>query len=320
MNTAQELKEIVRQKYGAIAEQMNDGSSQDTACGCGPSGAGLTSCCDSSRPEGATTSNVPILMAQSYDELTGYAAQADLGLGCGLPTQFAKIKPGNVVVDLGSGAGNDCFVARAETGETGRVIGLDMTPAMIDRARHNAKALGFANVEFVYGDIEDMPLPQDLADVVVSNCVMNLVPDKQKAFSETYRILKPGGHFSISDIVLEGELPAGLQRDAELYVGCVSGAIQKQTYLQLVQEAGFENIIVQKEREIALPIDVLQQYLTPAEIVAYQPKDNGMPTRGIYSITVFAQKPLANESGNPESVDAVPVLANSSCCGPECCN
>ena len=319
MNTAQELKEIVRQKYGAIAEQMNDGSSPDTACGCGPSTTGPTSCCDSSRTGGSTASNVPILMAQSYDELTGYAAQADLGLGCGLPTQFAKIKPGNVVVDLGSGAGNDCFVARAETGETGRVIGLDMTPAMIDRARQNAKALGFANVEFVYGDIEDMPLPRGLADVVVSNCVLNLVPDKQKAFSETYRILKPGGHFSISDIVLEGELPAGLQRDAELYVGCVSGAIQRQAYLNLVQAAGFENIIVQKERRIALPIDVLQQYLIPAEIVTYQQRDNGMPARGIYSVTVFAQKP-ADDSGSSGAVDAVPVPTGGSCCGPECCN
>ena len=312
MNTAQELKEIVRQKYGAIAEQANDGSSQDTACGCGPSSTGPTSCCDSS-----TASNVPIIMAQAYDELTGYAAQANLGLGCGLPTQFAQIKPGDVVVDLGSGAGNDCFVARAETGETGRVIGLDMTPAMIDRARQNAKALGFANVEFVYGDIEDMPLAQGLADVVVSNCVMNLVPDKQKAFAETYRILKSGGHFSISDIVLEGQLPAGLQRDAAMYVGCVSGAIQKQAYLQLVQEAGFENIVVQKEREIALPIDVLEQYLTPAEIVTYRQKENGMPVRGIYSVTVFAQKP-ADESGSFELTDTAPP--SSSCCGPTCCN
>jgi SAM-dependent methyltransferase len=300
MNTAQELKEIVRQKYGAIAEQMNDGSSQDAACGCGPSGAGPTSCCDSSRPEGATTSHVPILMAQSYDELTGYAAQADLGLGCGLPTQFAQIKSGNVVVDLGSGAGNDCFVARAETGETGRVIGLDMTPAMIDRARQNAKALGFTNVEFIYGDIEDMPLPQDLADVVVSNCVMNLVPDKQKAFSETYRILKPGGHFSISDIVLEGELPAGLQRDAELYVGCVSGAIQKQAYLQLIEANGFANITVQKDKAIVVPDDILSTYL-----LAEQIEDFKRSGTGIRSITVYAEKPAE---------------LKSACCGPTCCN
>lgn len=240
-------------------------------------------------------------MTVGYDELNGYVAEADLGLGCGLPTQFAQIKPGDTVVDLGSGAGNDCFVARAETGETGRVIGLDMTPAMIDRARKNTKTLGFTNVEFVYGDIEDMPLPSNLADVVVSNCVMNLVPDKQKAVAETFRILKPGGHFSISDIVLKGELPAGLQQDAELYVGCVSGAIQKSDYLQLIQENGFTNITVQKEREISLPDDVLKNYLTADEIAAYRQQD-----KGIYSVTVFAQKPEE--------------AAKAACCPPGCCN
>ena len=231
-------------------------------------------------------------MTVGYDELTGYVAEADLGLGCGLPTQFAQIKPGHTVVDLGSGAGNDCFVARAETGETGRVIGLDMTPAMIDRARKNAKTLGFTNVEFVYGDIEEMPLPENLADVVVSNCVMNLVPDKRKAFAETFRILKPGGHFSMSDIVLKGELPNGLQRDAELYAGCVSGAIQKELYLQLIQEVGFSTIIVQKEREITLPDEVLNTYLSDEEVADYRQKDRNSPARGIYSVTVFAQKPI----------------------------
>lgn len=304
MNTAEQLKEVVRQKYGAIAEQPSVGPAENT--GCGP-----TSCCDSS-----TASNVPIVMAQEYDELYGYVADADLGLGCGLPTQFAQIKPGNVVVDLGSGAGNDCFVARAETGDTGRVIGLDMTPAMIDRARQNTKALGFSNVEFVYGDIEDMPLPGNLADVVVSNCVMNLVPDKQKAFSETYRILRPGGHLSISDIVLKGDLPTGLQRDAEMYVGCVSGAIPKQDYLQLVQDAGFTAITVQKEREISLPDDVLQNYLSPAEIADYRQQD-----KGIYSVTVYAEKPT--RTGAPvELTQTENITPNTggSCCGPECCN
>ena len=204
METVEQIKEVVRQKYGAIAEQPTRtgvpvGPAEASIC-CGP-----TSCCG---PE--TVATVPIDMTVGYDELKGYVAEADLGLGCGLPTQFAQIKPGDVVVDLGSGAGNDCFVARAETGETGRVIGLDMTPAMIDRARKNAKSLGFTNVEFVYGDIEDMPLPDNLADVVVSNCVMNLVPNKQKAVAETFRILKSGGHFSISDIVLKGVLPASL--------------------------------------------------------------------------------------------------------------
>jgi SAM-dependent methyltransferase len=234
-----------------------------------------------------TGGNGPVVQYSDdeYTTVDGYAASADLGLGCGLPTQFAQIKPGDVVVDLGSGAGNDCFVARAETGETGRVIGLDMTPAMIDRARQNAQSLGYTNVEFVYGDIEAIPLPHDLADVVVSNCVMNLVPDKQKAFAETYRILKPGSHFSISDIVLIGELPEGLQQDAELYAGCVSGAIQQADYLQVVTEAGFKNVQIQKQKVISLPSKLLLNYLTPDEIQAYQ-----QAGRGIFSITVYAEK------------------------------
>ncbi|KAB7726840.1 arsenite methyltransferase [Rudanella paleaurantiibacter] len=296
METAEQIKDVVRQKYGAIAEL-----SEADGCGCGP-----TSCCG---PQ--TTSAIPIDMAVGYDALNGYVAEADLGLGCGLPTQFAQIKPGDVVVDLGSGAGNDCFVARAETGETGRVIGLDMTPAMIDRARKNAKTLGYTNVEFVYGDIEDMPLPDNLADVVVSNCVMNLVPNKGQAFTETFRILKPGGHFSISDIVLQGELPENLRRDAELYVGCVSGAIQKEAYLQQVAEAGFVNITIQKEREIGLPDEVLQNYLTDAEIAEYRRPLDEATRRGIFSVTVFAQKPAER------TVEATSPKA--ACCGPDCC-
>ena len=283
MNTAEELKEIVRQKYGKIA-QADDAQGVD--CGCGPS-----SCCGPASPgpsspgPSETSASYSILMNDEYAAINGYSADADLGLGCGLPTQFAKIKPGDVVVDLGSGAGNDCFVARAETGETGRVIGLDMTPTMIDRARKNAKTLGYANVEFIYGDIEDMPLPDDLADVVVSNCVMNLVPDKAKAFAETYRILKPDGHFSISDIVLMGELPAGLQQDAELYAGCVSGAIQRENYLGIIAEVGFVNVLVQKQKAINLPHELLLNYLTADEIQAYQ-----QDGRGIFSVTVFAEK------------------------------
>ena len=273
MNTSDQLKEIVRQKYGEIAQTDN---AQGIDCGCGPS-----SCCGPPN----TDASYSILMNDEYTTVNGYAADADLGLGCGLPTQFAQIKPGDIVVDLGSGAGNDCFVARAETGETGRVIGLDMTAPMIDRARKNAKTLGYTNVEFVYGDIEDMPLSDSLADVVVSNCVMNLVPDKAKAFSETYRILKPGGHFSISDIVLIGELPADLQQDAELYAGCVSGAIQQEDYLRIVAEAGFTNVVVQKRKVIDLPKELLLNYLTTSDIQAYQ-----QDGRGIFSITVFAEK------------------------------
>ena len=225
-------------------------------------------------------------MAEDYTKLPGYAPEADLALGCGLPTQFAKIKPGDTVVDLGSGAGNDCFVARSVTGESGRVIGIDMTDAMLAKARENAKKLGYANVEFRAGDIEHMPVENNTADVVVSNCVMNLVPDKQKAFAETFRILKPGGHFSISDIVLQGELPEGVRNDAALYAGCIAGAIQKDQYLQIIRQAGFTNIEVQKERVIEIPNEIYLHYITLDQL--REVKRNRL---GILSVTVFASKP-----------------------------
>ncbi|MEL7423430.1 MAG: arsenite methyltransferase [Bacteroidota bacterium] len=256
----QDLKSIVREKYGAIAERTD-----------------AAGCCD-------TLDGTYSIMADEYDELAGYAPTADLKLGCGLPTEFAQIKPGDTVVDLGSGAGNDCFVARAETGETGRVIGVDFTTAMIRKARANVLKLGYNNVSFVQGDIEDIPLPADIADVVVSNCVFNLVPNKQQAFQEAHRILKPGAHFSISDIVLEGDLPTELQKDAELYAGCVAGAIQMNDYLQLLTDQGFKNLNIQKKKAIKLPKEVLAKHLTDTQIEAFN------DSFGIYSITVYGEK------------------------------
>ena len=225
-------------------------------------------------------------MAEDYSKVSGYAPEADLALGCGLPTEFAQIKKGDTVVDLGSGAGNDCFIARSVTGAEGRVIGVDMTEEMIARARANAAKLGYTNVEFRPGDIEHLPVENDTADVVVSNCVMNLVPDKVKAFSETYRILKPGGHFSISDIVLKGELPDSVRNEAALYAGCIAGAIQKDEYLRVITGAGFTTVTIQKERKIDVPEDILNKYLTPGQL--QELKDNQL---GIFSVTVFAQKP-----------------------------
>ncbi len=262
-----DLKEIVKEKYGNIVKQKSEESCCTPSC-CGPSDDG----------------SVISIMAEDYTKLEGYNQDADLNLGCGLPTEFAMIKPGQTVVDLGSGAGNDCFIARAETGAEGMVYGVDFTPGMIDKARENVKKLGFENVKFVYGDIEEIPLDSDLADVVVSNCVFNLVPDKVKAFRETYRILAPGGHFSISDIVLEGDLPEGLQEAAEMYAGCVSGAIQKEDYIDIVRGAGFQNIKIQKQRPITLPEDLLSKYLSKEEIGDFNVK------QGIYSITVYAEK------------------------------
>ena len=263
-----EIKEKVRQTYANAVLQGKEKNA--------------SSCCGA----GDCSTEVYNIMAEDYSTLKGYNPDADLGLGCGLPTRYALIKPGDTVVDLGSGAGNDCFVARAETGETGKVIGIDFTPEMIAKARENVNKLGYNNVEFRQGDIEDMPVSTGEANVVVSNCVLNLVPDKKKAFEEIYRILKPGGHFSVSDIVLLGDLPESIRSSAEMYAGCVSGAVQKGEYLQVIKEAGFEQITLQKEKEIIIPSDLLQDFLSGEEITNYQ-KGN----TGIYSISVFAKKP-----------------------------
>ena len=271
MQTENELKEIVRLKYSEIALQDKE--------------TNMSSCCGA----GGCSTEVYNIMSEDYSTLNGYNADADLGLGCGLPTQFAKIKKGDVVIDLGSGAGNDCFIARHETGESGKVIGIDFTTAMIERARINADKRGFNNVEFRQGDIEIMPITANVADVVVSNCVLNLVPNKNGVFSEIFRVLKPGGHFCISDVVLLGALPQALKKDAEMYAGCVAGAIQKEVYLELIHANGFKNVIVQKEKAIVIPDDILINYLSTEEIKSYK-----SGTAGIFSITVFAQKPEMN--------------------------
>lgn len=270
MTTDQELKEIVRRKYSEIALQDKE-TNQSSCCGAG----------------GCST-EVYNIMTDDYSQVEGYHPEADLGLGCGLPTQFAKIKKGDTVIDLGSGAGNDCFIARTETGETGKVIGIDFTPEMIEKARTNAEKRGYNNVEFRQGDIEKMPVTANVADVIVSNCVLNLVPNKDGVFREIFRVLKPGGHFSISDVVLVGDLPPALQADAEMYAGCVSGAIQKEAYLGLIRQNGFVNITLQKEKPILIPDDILSRYLDATGLEAFK---NG--TVGIFSITVYAEKPAS---------------------------
>lgn len=270
MQTEQELKELVKQKYSEIALQDKE--------------TNMSSCCGS----GGCSTEVYNIMSDDYTQMEGYHADADLGLGCGLPTEFAQIKEGDTVIDLGSGAGNDCFIARRATGEKGKVIGIDFTEAMIEKARANAEKVGFNNIEFRQGDIEKMPVTANVADVVVSNCVLNLVPNKNGVFKEIFRVLKPGGHFSISDVVLVGNLPDKLRNVAEMYAGCISGAIQKDDYLGLIQANGFTNITLQKEKAIVVPDDILNQYLSTEEIAAF--KNSGT---GIYSITVFAKKPEA---------------------------
>ncbi len=282
MNTENQIKELVKEKYAAIAEQSQ--AQNATSC-CGAT----SSCCGD---------EVYNIMSDDYTKMEGYNADADLGLGCGLPTEFAKIKAGDTVIDLGSGAGNDAFIARKIVGENGKVLGIDFTEAMIAKARSNAEKLSFNNVEFRLGDIDDMPVTSNYADVIVSNCVLNLVPNKHKVISEIFRVLKPGAHFSISDIVLEGNLPAKWKEVAELYAGCISGAIQKQVYLEMITEAGFKNVTLQKEKEIIIPDNILQNYLSETEIAEYK-KGNTKIT----SITVYAEKPAKDDRNccEPES-------------------
>ncbi|MEZ5015037.1 MAG: arsenite methyltransferase [Chitinophagales bacterium] len=280
MQNTNEIKRMVREKYSEIA--LQDKETNASSC-CGGS------CC---------STEVYNIMTDDYTQLEGYVPGADLGLGCGLPTEFAGIRKGDIVVDLGSGGGNDCFIARNETGAEGKVIGIDMTEAMIALARKNAEKMGFHNVEFRLGDIEELPVNDAIADVIVSNCVLNLVPEKEKAFAEMFRVLKPGGHFSVSDIVLSGALPDNIRHAAELYAGCISGAEERTSYLQKVRDAGFKQVKVQKEKDIRVPDDILLQYISPEDLADF--RNSGV---GIFSITVYGEKEKAKD-----------------CCGPECCN
>lgn len=276
MNTTSDIKSAVRARYGAIAEGAERG------CGCAPN------CCGDAALD---------MIGDAYADLGGYVADADLGLGCGVPTRHAGIREGDIVLDLGSGAGIDAFVARRSVGESGRVIGVDMTDAMIARARANAAKLGYGNVEFRLGEIEQLPVRDDAVDVVISNCVLNLVPDKAKAFAETFRVLKPGGHFCVSDIIATGMLPDGIRRAAGLYVGCIAGAMPETDYLAVIRGAGFDNVRIVESKAIALPDEELREHLSDAELAAF--RASGV---GLLSVTVLGTK--------PES------CCDEACCGP----
>ncbi|MDF1576581.1 MAG: arsenite methyltransferase [Bacteroidales bacterium] len=265
---AEELKLIVQEKYADIASRSH--IKNPSSC------CGSTGCCDDTDYT---------IFSDDYTQLEGYNKDADLGLGCGIPTEYADIKKGDHVLDLGSGAGNDCFVARTLVGETGKVTGVDFTDEMLRKANENMAKTGFRNIEFIKGDIEELPLPDDHFDLVISNCVLNLVPDKSRAFSEIFRVLKPGGHFCISDIVLSGKLPEKLRDAAEMYAGCISGAIEKEEYLDIIRKQGFHHPEVKKEKESAIPDSILLNYLSMDEL--HTLKKNGV---GIFSITVNAVK------------------------------
>ena len=260
------IKELVKEGYSKISTYSKQ-SNVESLCGIG-------------RECKADYS----IFSEDYSKIQGYCESADLGLGCGIPTSSIQIKEGNYVLDLGCGAGNDCFVAREMVGETGKVIGLDMTPNMLRKAWENNDKMNYRNVEFRLGDIEDMPVANELIDVVISNCVINLVPNKIKAFKEIYRVLKTEGIFSISDIVISKELPKKIKEAAELIVGCVSGAIQKETYLKYIHDVGFSSKIL-KEKEINIPESILKSYLSDEEIAEFK-----LSGTRILSITVVGLK------------------------------
>lgn len=258
-----QLKEAVRTKY---AEVVASGGS----C-CGPS-----TCCGT---------DSAINFADDYASLEGYVADADFGLGCGLPTEHAGIERGDTVVDLGSGAGNDAFIARTLTGPEGRVIGVDFTEEMVTKARENAEKLQAPNVEFRLGDIEDLPIDDETVDVVVSNCVLNLVPDKPRAFAEMRRVLRPGGRFCISDIVTRGALPQEVRHVAALYAGCVSGAVEESEYLAMLRGAGFDDVRVVKEKIVAVPDEVLASVVSAEVLAGYRSSGSA-----VVSITVTGRR------------------------------
>ena len=257
-----DLKTIVKHKYSEIAQQNTPGC-------CGPD-----DCCGSD--------DAINIMDKSYEGLEGYNPDADLKLGCGIPIDHAGLQEGQRVLDLGSGAGNDLFVARRIVGDSGWLTGIDFSDEMNEKAEANRRKMGYTNMEFLSGDIEAMPLSDQAYDVVLSNCVLNLVPDKQAAYSEIFRVLKPGGHFTISDIVTEGVMDEQLKQSAELYAGCITGAIGKSEYLDIVKQTGFERVEVKEERNIAIPQDWLNKYAGPG----YSADDIQ-----IQSVTVIGFKP-----------------------------
>jgi arsenite methyltransferase len=265
------LKDKIKEVYSAVVQQPN------TSC-CGTSQAEVAgSCCGSSTEQTD--------FSEAYSKLPGYLPEADFALGCGIPVAFAGIEKGQTVLDLGSGAGNDVFVARALVGGEGKVIGIDMTPAMVAKANANKQKLGYTNVEFILGEIENLPLEPATIDTVISNCVINLVPDKAAAFREIYKVLKAGGHFSISDVVLTGRLTSGMEGIVALYAGCISGAMEKNAYLATIAAAGFREISIKKERVITLPDSFLLQHLSEQKVADY--RASGVQ---LLSITVNATK------------------------------
>jgi len=263
---ADEIRQNVRESYTQVAEASNEGSS------CGTD----SSCCGVSDDD-AINALVSTRLGYSEDDLDNVPEGADMGLGCGNPRAIASIKEGETVLDLGSGGGFDCFLAAAETGESGQVIGIDMTPTMISKARTNAEKGQYNQVEFRLGEIEHMPVANDIVNVIISNCVINLSPDKSQVFNEAYRVLKPGGRLAISDVVASMELPDEIRNDLALYSGCMAGASEISELQTILEECGFEQINISPKDESKdfikdwAPGRGVEDYVLSATIEAVKP-------------------------------------------------
>lgn len=265
---ASEITESVKKRYGEIAKGGKSG------CGCAPSG----NCCGgASTPSPSTSSR---LVGYTAEEVQSVPAGSDLGLGCGNPHAMAALQPGETVLDLGSGAGIDCFLAARQVGTGGRVIGVDMTPEMIDKARANAEAGPYSNVEFRLGDIERLPVSDASVDVIISNCVVNLSPDKRNVFAEAFRVLKPGGRLSISDVIAKAALPETVRNDLALYSSCLGGALPVAELERMLGESGFRDIRIQLKEGSELfvrewaPGRKIEDYIASATIEAVKPKSD----------------------------------------------
>lgn len=289
-----EVRKIVRDQYGKIAEKSGINLPTASSC-CDPVEGNKPlekieniSCCGSvddmqfletEKPTGCGCSNVPLdynaSLGYTEEELKNVPDGANLGLGCGNPTASADIKEGETVLDLGSGAGFDCFLAANKVGISGKIIGVDMTPQMIDKARENALKGDYENVEFRLGEIENLPVADNTVDLIISNCVINLSPDKKRVYEEAFRVLKPGGRITVSDIVLPKELPDSLKENVRAYTGCVSGALLKEDYLRIIEEVGFKEKNILEEKNFPLGIvlgdEFTQETVTSMKIQAFKP-------------------------------------------------
>jgi SAM-dependent methyltransferase len=274
----EETRKIVRERYAKIVKP-------NSSC-CTPA----KSCCGSTN----LTQEISKKMGYTEEELKAVPEGANLGLGCGNPVALASLKEGETVLDLGSGAGFDCFLAANRVGDKGRVIGIDMTPEMLEKARDNARKGNYANVEFRLGEIESLPVADNSVDAVISNCVINLSPDKKRVFSEVFRALKPGGRLMISDIVLLKELPDFVKNSIEAYIGCVSGALLKDEYIRTIKAAGFQDVRIIDET--SFPMEFIANDPTVKEVIEnlkIPPEKMREVASSIMSIKVYGIKPIS---------------------------